>query len=137
MRMVNFEINNVRVGQITNYDELILTLETDGTINGRDAIEQSAKILLSHFALFANMNVEDAMTPVLDTAVDEGIRTPEADDLKSLGLSNRSYNALIKNDIKTISELRAVGHDQLMTTEGLGEKSVIEIEKLLSEYAAS
>src|SRR6185436_20702587 len=46
VRLVNYEINNVRVGQITNYDELILTIETDGTIDGKDAIDQATRILI-------------------------------------------------------------------------------------------
>ena len=136
MRTVNFEINAVRVGQITNYDELILTLETDGTISGQDAIDQSAKILIDHFALFSKNNLaEESLPPVLDEAREEGLKTPEEDDLKSLGLSNRSYNALAKNNILKISELMTMSHDQLMTTEGLGGKSVEEIEKLLKTYS--
>lgn len=135
MKTVNYEINNVRVGQITNYDELILSLETDGTIGGREAIDQASRILMDHFALFGRDNLEQSeAAPVLDAAADEGLKTPEEDDLKSLGLSNRSYNALIKNNINKISQLSDMTHDQLMTTEGLGEKSVEEIERLLATY---
>ncbi len=136
VRSVNYEINNVRVGQITNYDELILTIETDGTINGKDAIDQASKILMDHFALFGKDNLEQTAAPVLDTIADEGIKVAEEDDLKSLDLSNRSYNALVKNHINKISELSALDHDQLMNTEGLGTKSVEEIERLLAEYKA-
>ena len=137
VRTVNYDINNVRVGQITNYDELTLTLETDGTINGRDAIDQASRILMDHFALFAKANLEQTEAPVLDTAADEGIKTPEADDLKSLGLSNRSYNALAKNNISRISELSAMSHDQLLGLEGLGGKSIEEIEKLIAPFKTS
>lgn len=135
IRTVNYEIDAVRVGQITNYDQLILTIETDGTTNGKDAIDQASKVLLSHFALFAKDNLEQASSaPVLDVAVDEGIKTPEEDDLKSLGLSNRSYNALIKNNINKISQLAAFNHDQLVGVEGLGGKSIEEIERLIAGY---
>lgn len=134
VRTVNYEINSVRVGQITNYDELILTLETDGTITGQDAIDQASRILMEHFALLAKTNLEQAPAPVLDIAADEGIKTPEEDDLKSLGLSNRSYNALLKNNINKISQLSSLDHEQLMHVEGLGEKSVEEIERLLTVY---
>ncbi len=136
IRVVNYDINNVRVGQITNYDELILTIETDGTIAGRDAIDQAAQILMDHFALFTKTNLEQPALaePVMDVAMDEGLKTPEEDDLKSLGLSNRSYNALVKNNINKISDLAGLNHEQLMQVEGLGEKSVIEIEKLISVY---
>jgi DNA-directed RNA polymerase subunit alpha len=135
VKIVNYDINNVRVGQITNYDELILTIETDGTITGRDAIDQAASVLMDHFALFGKNNLEQSSAaPVIDTTVDEGIKTPEEDDLKSLGLSNRSYNALLKNNINKISQLSGMTHDQLVGVEGLGSKSVEEIERLLATY---
>ena len=134
LKMVNYEINNVRVGQITNYDELILTLETDGTIDGKDAIDQASRILIDHFSLFSKGNMDEGEAPMLDTANDEGIRTAEGDDLKTLELSNRSYNALIKNNITTISQLTAMDHEQLLNLEGLGAKSIEEIEKLVAEY---
>ncbi|OGE73633.1 MAG: DNA-directed RNA polymerase subunit alpha [Candidatus Doudnabacteria bacterium RIFCSPLOWO2_02_FULL_42_9] len=140
VRTVNYDINNVRVGQITNYDELILTIETDGTITGKDAIDQAAVILMDHFALLGKNNLQAASemeAPVMDVAVEEGLRTPEEDDLKSLGLSNRSYNALLKNEINKISQLSAMTHEQLMTVEGLGAKSVEEIERLLATYHGS
>ncbi len=135
VKMVNYDINNVRVGQITNYDELTLTIETDGTIDGKHALDQASQILLGHFGLFAKGTLDQpAAAPVLDTAADEGLRTPEEDDLKSLGLSNRSYNALLKNDITKISQLTSMNHDQLLTVEGLGDKSIEEIERLLATY---
>ena len=137
VRTVNYEIKNVRVGQITNYDELVMTIETDGTINGKDAIDQASRILLDHFTLFAKDNLNapaELAAPVVNAEEGEGLKTPEEDDLKSLGLSNRSYNALIKNNITKISDLLALTHDQLMVVEGLGGKSVEEIERLLETY---
>jgi len=137
VRMVNYEIKSVRVGQITNYDELILTLETDGTLSGEDAIDQASVILMEHFGLFAkeSLNKKEEAAPVLlDEAAGEGVRIPEEDDLKSLGLSNRSYNALLKNDISKISQLSAMSHDEILGIEGLGDKSIEEIEKLIAAY---
>jgi DNA-directed RNA polymerase subunit alpha len=141
IRMVNYEINKVRVGQMTNYDELILTIETDGSITGKEAIDQAAILLMDHFALFGKNNLQKPSEPVVSgtelteaPATEEGLRTPEEDDLKSLGLSNRSYNALIKNNIDKISQLSGMTHDQLLGVEGLGGKSIEEIERLLATY---
>lgn len=133
VRRVNYDINNVRVGQITNYDELTLTLETDGTISGEDAIDQASGILMEHFGLFAKTSLNQP-APALNAAADEGIRIAEEDDLKTLGLSNRSYNALLKNNITRISQLTVMNHDDVVNIEGLGEKSVEEIEKLIAAY---
>lgn len=137
IRNVNFDVRNVRVGQITNFDELIITIETDGTITGQDAIDQASKILLQHFSLFSENNLQtaEAVPTTPEAQQEEGIKTPEEDDLRSLGLSNRSYNALVKNNINKISDLQALSHDQLMELEGLGGKSVEEIERLLAGYA--
>jgi DNA-directed RNA polymerase subunit alpha len=138
VRLVNYDVKSVRVGQITNFDQLTMTIETDGTINGKDAIDQSSRILLEHFALFAKENLDapaQVAAPVMEAAAsDEGMKTPEEDDLKSLGLSNRSYNALLKNNITKISQLQALTSDQLTNMEGLGAKSVEEIEKILSTF---
>jgi DNA-directed RNA polymerase subunit alpha len=135
IKTVNFEVKSTRVGQITNFDQLAMTLETDGTIDGKDAIDASAQILLSHFNMFTKVRMdEEAPVPALNVAAEEGIKAPEEDDLKSLGLSNRSYNALLKNNITRISDLQAMNHDTLVKVEGLGEKSVEEIERLLSTY---
>jgi DNA-directed RNA polymerase subunit alpha len=135
VKTVNFEVKNVRVGQITNFDQLTMTLETDGTVNGKDAIDASAQILLSHFGMFTKTSMEaEAPAPVLDVANDEGVKTPEEDDLKSLGLSNRSYNALIKNNITKISDLQALSHEDLLKVEGLGDKSIEEIQRLMTTY---
>jgi DNA-directed RNA polymerase subunit alpha len=134
VKTVNFEIQNVRVGQITNFDQLTMTIETDGTINGKDAIDASSRVLLEHFALLSHENLTAPAPALLDEAKDEGLKTPEEDDLKSLGLSNRSYNALIKNNITKISQIQGLNHEQLEGIEGLGSKSVEEIERLLTTY---
>jgi DNA-directed RNA polymerase subunit alpha len=138
VRTVNFEVKNIRVGQITNFDQLTMSLETDGTITGKDAIDGAAKILLDHFGMFTKTSleeVEEAKAPVaLNEAAEEGLKTPEEDDLKSLGLSNRSYNALIKNNITKISDLQKMNHEDLLNVEGLGDKSIEEIERLIQTY---
>jgi DNA-directed RNA polymerase subunit alpha len=135
VKIVNFEVKNVRVGQITNFDQLTMTIETDGTIDGKTALDASARILLSHFNMFTQESMEkEEPAPALDIANDEGIKTPEEDDLKSLGLSNRSYNALLKNNITRISDLQALSHDDLLKVEGLGDKSIEEIERLMETY---
>lgn len=135
VRNVNFEINHVRVGQITNYDELIMTIETDGTISGKDAFDAASRVLIDHLTLLSGENLEQKATPELNVEEEEGLKTPEEDDLKSLGLSNRSYNALAKNNITKISQLQNLSHEDLVNMEGLGEKSVEEIERLLHAYA--
>lgn len=136
IRNVNFEVSNVRVGQITNFDQLTMTIETDGTITGQEAIDQASKILIQHFNLLQKEKLEEsAITEAELSLPEEGIKVSSEDDLKSLGLSNRSFNALVKNNITKISQLQGLNHDQLLQIEGLGAKSVEEIERLLKGYS--
>lgn len=140
MRNVNFEVQNVRVGQITNYDKLNITMETDGTITGREAMDLAAQILVDHFALLKTAHVEEATHVVPEepsgSTPEEGTAAAE-EDLASLGLSNRAYNALAKNNIRTVAQLRSLSQDDLENLEGLGAKSIDEITKILGKYAAS
>lgn len=81
IRSVGYKVEDVRVGQITNYDKLTLTIETDGTVDAEEAIRQSAKILIDHFALLASMNAPANASPEA-TAEGEDIQAAveEADE---------------------------------------------------------
>ena len=147
VRNVTYEVENVRVGKITNYDKLTLTMETDGTVSGREAMDLAAQILVDHFALLktAEMQVEDKKprreyepSIAVDAADAEAtaVVPPEVEaegDLKSLGLSNRAYNALFKNGIRNAAELKKMNQADLERLEGLGNKSIEEILKILQE----
>lgn len=129
IRNVNFEVENVRVGQITNYDKLTITMETDGTITGREALDIASEILVEHFSLLKTFYLEkQAVAPkVMETETE----VASGDELALLGLSNRAYNALFRNNIRAISELRKLKKEELEALEGLGTKSVEEIIKAL------
>ena len=84
IRNVGFHVENTRVGQVTNYDKLTVTIETDGTIDARDAVEQSTKILMDHFRLF--LNPKDAKSydnaPLMienEIAAEEGAEVKQAE----------------------------------------------------------
>jgi len=129
IKNVNFEISNVRVGQITNFDKLTITMETDGTITGNEALNIAAHILVDHFRMLINdsalpANAVSAGEPVMqiaESSVSSG--TP----VKSLNLSVRANNALEKNGITTVEDLQAMSAEQIRNMDGLGEKSVKEI----------
>src|SRR3989344_4063208 len=77
MRTINFEVQNVRVGQITNFDKLTLTMETDGTITGREAMDVASQILVDHFALLKTSEVGEKQV-VEEQAVAEPAEIAEA-----------------------------------------------------------
>lgn len=137
IRTVNFEVENVRVGQITNYDKLTLTMETDGTITGREAIDIAAQILVDHFSLLltgkmGEVREEAGLIPAEPPALTE-TQSAAGTDLETLGLSNRASNALMKNNIQTVEALSGLTREDLEKLEGLGEKSINEIFKAIGK----
>lgn len=76
VRSVGYKVDDVRVGQVTNYDKLTLTIETDGTVEADEAIRQSAKILIDHFALLAGLNAGGASVKA-ETAEEEEVEEKE------------------------------------------------------------
>ncbi len=139
MRTVNFEVKNVRVGQITNYDKLTVTMETDGTITGREALDLASQILVDHFVLFKTDQIAAKEEAVAEGAAGEVLKAEGADhqDLTVLGLSNRAYNALTRNNLRTVSELQGKTREDLQGLEGLGTKSVEEIMSALEKHNAA
>jgi DNA-directed RNA polymerase subunit alpha len=129
---VHFDVENVRVGQLTNYDKLTLTMETDGTISGRDALDIASRILIDHFSLFLK-------TPLVQPQASPESASPAApqsreDDIELLHLPARAANSLRKAGINTIWNLRSLSAEELAKVEGLGEKSIRDIQKALEEY---
>ncbi|WP_333861079.1 DNA-directed RNA polymerase subunit alpha [Clostridium sp.] len=137
IRRVNFNVENTRVGQITDYDKLSLEVWTNGTILPDEAVSLSAKILIEHFKLFMTLtdhanNVEimvekeeDKKEKVLEMAIEE------------LDLSVRSYNCLKRAGINTVQELTERTMDDMMKVRNLGKKSLEEVEQKLDTLGLS
>ncbi len=142
VRSVFFDVSNVRVGQMTNYDKLTLNIETDGTLTGSEAIDISAHILVDHFTMLFSSPVEVATHKEVDSAVGpdmisgeeaevvESEPAPES-DLDSVSLSNRAKNALIKYGVTTVEQMKALTNEEILAIPGLGKKTISEIMILL------
>jgi DNA-directed RNA polymerase subunit alpha len=140
VKSVYFDVTNVRVGQITNFDKLILNLETDGTISGEEVIDIASNILVDHFTMLFNRSVitedhkaeaeqvEVGVTDMPEEVVPESV---EGTNLDELQLSNRAKNALMKNGIMTVEALRALSDEDINNISGLGEKTITEIMEVL------
>jgi DNA-directed RNA polymerase subunit alpha len=137
VKRVNFNVENTRVGQITDYDKLSLEVWTNGTIMPDEAVSLSAKILIEHFKLFMTLtdhanNVEimvekeeDKKEKVLEMTIEE------------LDLSVRSYNCLKRAGINTVQELTERTMDDMMKVRNLGKKSLEEVEQKLDALGLS
>ena len=133
VKRVNYVVENTRVGQVTDYDRLILETWTDGSISPKEAISLSARILTSHLQLFTGLTeatedveimidkTEDTKDKVLDMPIEE------------LDLSVRSFNCLKRAGINTVEELVKKTEEDMMKVRNLGKKSLDEVKSKLSD----
>lgn len=125
---VNYNVENTRVGNRTDYDKLTLDVWTDLTISPRDAVSLAAEILCDHFTLFTDLSA----TAVNEYKVKEKVETQTDKVLEmtieELDLSVRSFNCLKRANINTVEELIGKTQDEMMKVRNLGRKSLEEIE---------
>jgi DNA-directed RNA polymerase subunit alpha len=137
IKNVKFSIENFRVEQRTDYEKLILEIQTDGSIHPEDALKGAANILIKHFMLFSDQTMTfEASKAEEEETVDEELlhmrkllKTPIAD----LDLSVRAYNCLKAADIKTLGDLAALDISDMMKFRNFGKKSLAELEQLIAE----
>lgn len=128
---VRYKVENTRVGQDTNLQQLTLTVDTDGTITPQDAFEEAAAILVNQYkALAGSTKVESSPAPgTNDEDDDAGLRV----SIEDLELSARTANALLNNDIKTVRDLVTLSENDLKELKGFGQKALDEVKEKLTE----
>ena len=128
---VRYKVENTRVGQDTNLQQLTLTVDTDGTITPQDAFEEAAAILVNQYtALAGGTRVESSPAPGTKAEDDDsGLMLP----IEELDLSARTANALLNNDIKTIRDLVTLSEMDLKDLKGFGQKALDEVKEKLTE----
>ncbi len=128
---VRYKVENTRVGQDTNLQQLTLTVDTDGTLSPRDAFEEAAAILVNQYtALAGGTKVESAPMPGTEEEEDDsGLMM----SIEELDLSARTANALLNNDIKTIRDLVTLSETDLKDLKGFGQKALDEVKEKLTE----
>lgn len=134
IRKVSYEIENTRLGDRTDYERLILQVETDGSITPDDALTYAAKILKDHVQLFINFDIEPEEEEQVE--VDEEVlqvRKLLKMPVDELELSVRSYNCLMAANIKTIGDLVKRDEPEMLKFRNFGRKSLQELTKILEE----
>ncbi|MBE3571597.1 MAG: DNA-directed RNA polymerase subunit alpha [Moorella humiferrea] len=134
---VNYQVENTRVGQVTDYDKLTLEVWTDGTIAPDEAVSSAAKILIEHIRLFLGLTerVSDEVTMV-EKEEDSKDRLMDM-SIEELDLSVRSYNCLKRAGINTVGELLQRTEEDMMKVRNLGKKSLEEVTQKLAELGLS
>ena len=135
IRNVSFKRENYRVEQKTDYEKLIFDIETDGSVNPKDALEEAAKILIYHFMLFSDERITmmDEKKSASDD-LDENslhIRQLLKTKLVEMDLSVRALNCLKAAEVETIGDLVALNRHDLLKFRNFGKKSLTELEELV------
>ena len=130
---VSYRVEATRAGEFTNFDKLIVDVETKPSISPRDAVASAGSTLVELFGLAKELNTEAEGIEIGPAPV-EAVLSPElAMPIEDLDLTVRSYNCLKREGINTVSELIALSEDQLMNIRNFGSKSVDEVrDKLIS-----
>lgn len=129
VRRVNYTVGKTRVGQVSNYDRLVLEIWTDGTILPREALARSAEILTKHFILFSELGkaLVEGEKPSAPAIPPEKYEMP----LEQLGLSARTFNSLRRSGITKVGELLEKTDEDLLALRSFGQKSLEEVREKL------
>jgi DNA-directed RNA polymerase subunit alpha len=133
VRKVNYSVTNARVGQITDYDKLVLEILTDGSIRPEDALAYSAKIIKEHLNIFINFEEEDELPLSEEEEPEQQVNDNLFRPVDELELSVRSSNCLQNAGIKLIGELVQRSEAEMLKTKNFGRKSLKEIRDILAE----
>lgn len=134
---VNFTVENTRVGQITDFDKLIMEVWTDGSVTPKEGVSIGAKIMLEHLKLFIDLSDSiDAVEILVEKEEDQKEKALEM-TIEELELSVRSFNCLKRASINTVEELTHRTEEDMMKVRNLGKKSLDEVKNKLEELGLS
>jgi len=134
IKNVNFQVENMRVGDRTDFDKLSLEIETDGTITPEEAFFEACDILIKHFNIIFQGKSGEEKPEVKAEKTEEKVETDvnkiAVEDLK---LTGRTLNALLNNGIKTAGGIMKKSEKSLSELEGMGDKAISEIKRKLKK----
>ena len=137
IRRVSYEVENMRVGDRTDFNRLKIFIETDGTITPKQALEKSIETMINQLKAIVGFKEEDVLIPSSSNK-DEAKSAVDEDSLKtridSLDLSARTQNALSNANIRTVGGLARKKEKDILEIEGLGSKGLTEIKEILSSF---
>lgn len=146
IRRVNYEVENMRVGDRTDFNRLRIVIETDGTITAHKALEKSIEIMINQLKAIIGFKEEEVEPEILEKEIKEDLSNEEVQTtteesnkeflktrIESLNLSVRSINALTAANIRTVGGLARKKEKDILEIDGLGKKGVLEIKKALGK----
>ena len=136
IRKVNYTVSDTRVGQVTDYDKLVLDVWTNGSVMTDEAISMAAKILKDQLELFVGLTEQTMPVPHSEREDNSKEKVLEM-TIEELDLSVRAYNCLKRAGINTVSELVQRNQEDMMKVRNLGKKSLEEVEQKLQALGLS
>lgn len=130
VQRVRYKVENTRVGQNTNLDKLVLTIDTDGSLSPKDAFEEAAAILVNQYTALAGATKVEAAPSLMGGSDESGNKLMMP--IEEMNLSARTTNALINNEIRTINDLVTLSETDLRELKGFGSKALDEVKDTLA-----
>lgn len=130
---VNYTVENTRVGQVTDFDKLILEIWTDGSIGPEEGVSIGGKIMKEHLDLFVGLNADTESMEIMKEKEEDKKEKVLEMSIEDLELSVRSYNCLKRAGINTVEQLTEKSEQEMMKVRNLGQKSLTEVKNKLEE----
>ena len=143
IRKVNYEVENMRVGDRIDYNRLRFFIETDGSITPRDALEMGIEIMINHLKAIIGFQEKEVLTEETEEETDKKIKEVKEEienedvlkiKIEDLQFSSRTLNALSNEGIRTLGGLARKREEDLRKMKGVGEKAIQEIKRTLGNY---
>lgn len=140
VQRVRYKVENTRVGQMTDLDKLLITIDTDGSITPQDAFEEASAILVNQYTALAGKTRVEAAAQLPGGPSDPTTPQEGGDDspalmtsIEDLNLTARTTNALVNNDIHTLKDLFSLSDAELRDLKGFGSKALDEVKEKMAE----
>jgi DNA-directed RNA polymerase subunit alpha len=136
IRRVSFKVENTRVGQMTNFDKLVLDIKTNGSVKPEDALSQASKVINDYMALLIDLSETNKRDPIFEE-VSAKEKRKEFPTIEELELSVRAYNCLKRENIDTVDKLLNYKEEELLGIRNFGQKSIQEVKEKVRELGFS
>lgn len=133
IKRVMFKVENTRVGQMTNFDKLTMTIKTNGSIKPDEALSQASKIINDYMALMIDLSEKTKNEDPIFEEVEQKAKKQQYPSIEDLELSVRSYNCLKRAGIDSVEKLLQYSEDELLDIRNFGQKSIQEVKNKISE----
>ena len=137
VKKVNYQVKNTRVGQMVDYDKLIIEVWTDGSLKAHEALSLAAKVLTGHLELFIDLSEATKNTQVMIEKEESKKEKVLETSIEELELSVRSFNCLKRAGIATVEDLTNKSESDMMKVRNLGKKSLDEVTAKLHSLGLS